>query len=1250
MSDSGPLIVPVEVQAMVINNANMNFIRGAMNYSQLASYQSPSPPAFQNDQGSGFAANPINQGVYLMWKLPQALRHGQQNGSGGLDFPLVPNRWMVVRVYRPPVAQGVAPPATTPSIVAWMVESDFLDPNLGTSAFLDPGITTLTPTLIGKKIAISSATPWQEPANPPPCFLRAVTESNPAFAAYQPFNENVFSIFDDLVTQQIGPGTLSYFVLGWYSQSTADILSGWQAGVKGKDFSDLLKQLKWTASASTTQSTSTSLYQGAAFGISWELGGAVPVSPKDGLVPQVAVGNTSVDGVVEFARTAFEKTATPPDQLTPQQAADLLEAFQYNLLPMLALPGAEAMIEQKIRSLWFGSAPAGTAWTIVDAQTPPGQTPPVPPTDAELANETQWLEALNTAQSQFDQAVRDLISVQRDLFELWWKKGSANILFNQSNFVWGFESWPWNIDPLDPGDPNYPSQPSAVNARFDAAMAPLISQAQALMTQLNNLAAQIPTETATINLSQAIVNFANTKSLPKTRILKAISGARFWAPVDPVVVISNTAHLLKIDPDTALQCRWPDELVSELNVSAAGNTTQFTISSSQLAQFLPAVNWTNLPGLSQSLFAEFFLLDPANAALVAAAANQNLTAAQIAAVALSMSRPNVANGIVPALLSAYPCPQAWQPVYLDWAIEWFAIPFQKSDGTPNWTFNGLDYDLVPGLPAPTTQPPSYVGRSVLTPKPSFEFKARIDQFIKDYPTSSATQLLQDIEGLVQTVDGWDFLSQTLSGLSTQIAEWNPVPVQNPDSTPLPSGGSLLELCGDQALMPPNPPVAEPPQDPTVPPSTFEGMRGGQFYINRLAIVDAFGQTLEIVIAPTSNNQFPVTPTNDVFHPLLSDGVTPTKPISTLEPLRFVQLPPRLLQMARLNFDFTPGADGNPIVGWILPNHLDSGLSVYDETGTALGELTLGVDQNNAPPVDWMPAPNSPFPALPNPSAAQGPLMGFLANLKSLGAGAFGDFLQAVDETLWTVDPLGNRSDSFLSVLIGRPLAVVAASVSFELQAEPWRDPDWPYTFADPKPDPLFLNYKFPVRLGDLGYRQDGLIGYFTNGDYSNFNAIHLPQPGPTDPPLSGYLKQIAVGNYIPLGFAEKGPGTPATLTMIMDPRGSVHAQCGFLPVKEVTLVPDWVDSALSKVAITFRTGPVLVGTQQLIPKGQTNPITALLLTSPAEQHGTWSWVESDGHGSWPETTLTPVDGTASFPDTPPTLREGLLKLTGGMDE
>ena len=229
MSESGPLIVPVEVQAMVINNANMNFIRAAMNYAQLKNYASPSPAPFLNSAGSDFASKSVNQGVYLLWTLPKALRHGQQNASGSLDFPLVPNRWLVVRVYRPAVAAGTVPPAQTPATAAWVVQSDFIDKSLGTSAFLDPHATSITPTLIGKKVSITSSSSWIEPAGTAVPFLQSVSESNTSFAAYQPFNQNVFSIFDDLMNQNIAAGTISYFVLGWYAQSSADILSGWQA-------------------------------------------------------------------------------------------------------------------------------------------------------------------------------------------------------------------------------------------------------------------------------------------------------------------------------------------------------------------------------------------------------------------------------------------------------------------------------------------------------------------------------------------------------------------------------------------------------------------------------------------------------------------------------------------------------------------------------------------------------------------------------------------------------------------------------------------------------------------------------------------------------------------------------------------------------------------------------------------------------------------------------------------------------------
>jgi hypothetical protein len=125
-----PLVIPVQVQAMVLNSTQVPFIRNSMDYDQLTSYADPAPPPFACDP-SDFAAQPGSQGVYLSWTLPKALRHGrQQTGSAAIEYPFVPNRWLVVRLYRPAGSVGSA---VAPQCTAWVVQSDLLNGNSGTS-------------------------------------------------------------------------------------------------------------------------------------------------------------------------------------------------------------------------------------------------------------------------------------------------------------------------------------------------------------------------------------------------------------------------------------------------------------------------------------------------------------------------------------------------------------------------------------------------------------------------------------------------------------------------------------------------------------------------------------------------------------------------------------------------------------------------------------------------------------------------------------------------------------------------------------------------------------------------------------------------------------------------------------------------------------------------------------------------------------------------------------------------------------
>src|SRR5689334_699551 len=117
MADSGPLIVPITVEALVVNDdvrtvqGNDAFVRAQMDYSgafQTGEMDNAEPPPFTTDAdftaqpgsktGNGIDVSTYYDGVYLKWRLPDALTTGaQDNQAGETTYPLVPNRWMVVR-------------------------------------------------------------------------------------------------------------------------------------------------------------------------------------------------------------------------------------------------------------------------------------------------------------------------------------------------------------------------------------------------------------------------------------------------------------------------------------------------------------------------------------------------------------------------------------------------------------------------------------------------------------------------------------------------------------------------------------------------------------------------------------------------------------------------------------------------------------------------------------------------------------------------------------------------------------------------------------------------------------------------------------------------------------------------------------------------------------------------------------------------------------------------------------------------
>lgn len=699
-----------------------------------------------------------------------------------------------------------------------------------------------------------------------------------------------------------------------------------------------------------------------------------------------------------------------------------------------------------------------------------------------------------------------------------------------------------------------------------------------LTAQVTALRAGLPWSMDQDELSARAREYAAAEGMRTTRVLQRVPLDPYEESTDPVLLLRG-AHLhAPLDRDSLLPCRTEERLVT-----AVGPITELTV-----AEDVARVNTAGLPSLVPRLLAEFFILDRALA--------QDLDLGG-------------AEGALPEYGTG-PWRQPWLPLYLMWKADYVAIPFQEADGTENWSFDGNRYRWT-GKGTITHRIPAS-GRQILTPTSGHQLEGRLAAYAND-----RTDLDKEmIPSLRRQLRSTDELSQRLDGFSAQIGQRLTGSGLRPDGVL----GTLI-ADGDGGIPRPGNFPEEDWEGGEWEDSDFQELRSGHLEFTRLAVVDRFGRAVNLIDNPLH------------FDYARPKTFVPDKEVGEIEQDRFAQLSPRLLQPGRLAFHFVDGRTGqevdvtagaNPVCAWLIDNRLDKSIACYGPEGAALGDIRVVIGESGQREVDWNPLPGSSVFELDDLAAVSPHAHGLLAGVRRQGPEGFEALRGYLSDALTAIDPDG-PDDSSLAYFFGRPIALVRAELALELCGPVRKDVHWKTIFEQRTPE--LGGYRWPVRLGEQGQIDDGLLGYVYGDDYDHIETT-------LDTNEDGYLRSIGTGKRLKLSF----DGPSAAVTLLLDSRAAVHATTDILPVGSVFVPQEFTDTALAAMAVAFRAGPLLAPVET-----DSSGADTLLAPHPASAGGTWSWAERDGD-NWPSSPMSAPDPAVWPQGTRPRIRTGFVVL------
>lgn len=1108
--NSNVLYVPVMMEALVVGRDSDSLADLAPDYSKLSDL----PLGKYTTRLFGTVHELA--GVHLHWTMPDALLQGIQQTNDRdedhLEFPYLPNRWIV---------QRTATKSGKIDRKCWMIESDFITNNPDTDKGGRHRVTIPTfrlkdglwngAGLNGEIFGyLGNARDYGSPLEENGYYLPkldALGMGDPAFAAFYPKCRSVFGFYDSM--KDVDSGSFTYSLAGYYSNPENDPLC--DATI------ETLEALNWTVEQMDTLPSQTvchSMIQEVDWrGENYTYPSGVPDAPVE-----VYIGNTSAEALSKVIQNRM------PDVKGLER---MLNALQNDLLGDLdnaGEPDAPILMEESLHEKQFSSEEQGIHWQLRNS----GDSGVEALMDGD---EYDLLESINDFQLQNDIDRHEIASLKNEIYFAWWKY----MLINSDPWANHSDSHPALLRDKE-------LSKSASAEEFEDIIENLIAQ-------LKEKQEDIVTNTENLKNKKAeLEKILGKKNLTLSHVTKE----RFYSPNDPALMLvgDGVKRAFKQgfqcdESDGTLHCR--QFLLTDVHMLIENETV---VLSGYEAESLCSALKMPLPDRVQDLFQESLLLssDCADALAMKAVEKTGISYSTerfkkiISDLKKQQQDVQGFTGSKPGTLAFTCWKQPWVPFMLEWQVS--IVPSRTQVETDD-AFSSFRLDVIDLEPAEkrgafsSAESVEIQGSTLLSPHAVVNFANMTKRLMQDAGDSSEDYT--PLEETLKILEKTDILSQRMDGFNEAFIMRDlvpSIPLYDKNELTKELRTTLTNLLDQTFISPRVDDVAE----------RFIPVRAGQIALAELWLIDAFGQVKKIHLS--LGNQF--------FAENMAQQDMSAKGI----------LRPRFIQPCTTRFKWQKAANSlrpldaskpqkedmaSPIFGFVVSNFLDKNLQVYDYSGNLLGLV-----QKSGDGAEW----KKPFSSCIELKHIVNPHLKLFANqLTGENNQALTDLLMYLDEMFNDAATFGN--DQFMQFCFGRPLALAGATLEVAGKGEAphiqWFKTELSCNGCDSE--------AFSVRIGDKRKLFDGLFGFY-KGEPSKKAFSHLYTKKNGRCGSSGY---IVPDNTLETTLKSK----PVRLTLLFDPTTDITVTTGFLPAAKIRLDAKFYQKQLENNDMMLRVAPLL---------------------------------------------------------------------------